>query len=179
MAIVNLDKESKVEPNLDDLSIVFHGMKSASGNIGAKSFSDKALKMELKAKSDDRGYINKPRIEKFRDDLQNLVTAIQTGIDNYSQDSKTSSIDYQKPKRSKDGNGEFYEPQAVLDLKDALEKKDVRLADKLLEELEGNSQNNRKLYQEISDLVLVSDFQGALQIIDTLNKDVNHGISNN
>jgi CheY-like chemotaxis protein len=185
-AISNLDKEIKGELNLDELSIIFHGMKSASGNIGAKTFSSEALKLEKKAKSVDRSYVNRERIEIFRDNLNNLVLAIQEGMNSYSKTHLHKIyIKGEGLLKAEAENGEARdflerEPKVVHELKEALEQKDVGKADRLLEELEGKSSiDKRRLFQEVSDLVLISDFQGALQIINNMDKETNYGITNN
>jgi CheY-like chemotaxis protein/HPt (histidine-containing phosphotransfer) domain-containing protein len=182
-AIDNLEREAEGNPKLDDLSVIFHGMKSASGNIGAKDFSDRALKLELKAKSEDRAYLTKDRILAFRDRLIKLLSAIEKGVEDFGRDNKIYLSDQgaEREGLGNGGNGDFLErePQAIMELKDALEQKDVGKADRLLEELDkGSTDERRKLYQEASDLVLVSDFQGALDIINKVNKDVNYGSTN-
>jgi signal transduction histidine kinase/HPt (histidine-containing phosphotransfer) domain-containing protein/ActR/RegA family two-component response regulator len=172
---------SSPPPDLDGLNGIFHGIKSAAGNIGAVAFAEKALLNENKAKAGDSAYFTPGRIRSFKADLTSLRDGIREGLDSAPKDTDKASPEG-APLGGVEGGASGFserEPTAVRELKDALERKDVGLADRLLEELEGNSPSEkRRFYQEVSDLVLVSDFQGAINIINKLSEDKHYGTTN-
>jgi signal transduction histidine kinase/HPt (histidine-containing phosphotransfer) domain-containing protein/ActR/RegA family two-component response regulator len=153
------------DPSLAALASLFHGLKSAAANIGALALSDKALLYEGKAKAGEAAFFGGARLAAFAAELE----ALQGGI------RKALGGPPGAPGPSPPPPGRVAD--AVRELRGALKRKDVGLADRLIEELEGEGPPGmRGLCQELAELVLLSDFRGAIEAIDKLSEEGGHGI---
>jgi signal transduction histidine kinase/ActR/RegA family two-component response regulator len=176
-ALNSLKELDSRTPAADELSGLFHGMKSAAANIGAKDFSEKSKAYEIAAAGGDFSFFKPEVLRTYADDLRLLRENIKKALDEVSLSAEGKEDLKERPGGDPAGEGgreDFFEreKQAVMELHGALERRDVGLADKLIEELEAKaSRESRKLYQEMSDLILISDFKGALNIINTMDKE--------
>ncbi|MCL1894264.1 MAG: response regulator [Holophagaceae bacterium] len=136
-----------------------HALKSASATIGAFDLSKNARVLEDAGIRNDMETI-KDNVGAFRAQIGVLVerlNAVVEASENFDncEENKLLNIDL---------------ATTMIQLKEALVAEDVRTADRFLAELskmnlDGNTHN---ILSQVSDLVLISDFQGAAELVSKL-----------
>ncbi|MDR2783317.1 MAG: response regulator [Treponema sp.] len=136
-----------------------HALKSASASIGAKTLSEEALKLEMAGRASAVEFI-KQSLGLFCSNLAVIIERIERVL-RKEEDSKDEP-------ENRDIDAE--DRRDFLNLRTALENEDIRTIDALLEAL-NEKQFNAKVKEklsEIGDLILVSDFKEALEILEEL-----------
>jgi HPt (histidine-containing phosphotransfer) domain-containing protein len=133
-----------------------HALKSASASIGAGALSSLAAELEAAGKKGDREFIRK-NLGDFRRGLETLIREIRQGLQEKARNSTES------PAAEKAGD-------LFLGLKAALEAENIDDIDRFLKDIEGLSLSPelREAYADISDLVLINEFQKAITAIEKL-----------
>jgi signal transduction histidine kinase/CheY-like chemotaxis protein/HPt (histidine-containing phosphotransfer) domain-containing protein len=151
-------------PNVDNMSIFItnvHALKSASASLGATEISTIAAELEAAGKAADMVFINK-QLPVFEQQLAELAHNIETVLktktsenQNVSQDNAPLPIAYYK---------------LFNELADAIKTKKSADIDRLLEELNRKplDTKTRETLNEISDEILMTEFDNALKIIEEL-----------
>ncbi|MDR3139035.1 MAG: response regulator [Treponema sp.] len=131
-----------------------HALKSASASIGAAELSAEAANLEAAGKQGDMAFITE-HLGRFYENLKTLTEQIQAGL--VPEDS-----------------GEIFRPDegVLLLLKAALDAKNIRAVDTLLGQLTESSRDEaaRQAIAAISDLVLLSEFSQAADLVEDLLK---------
>jgi signal transduction histidine kinase/CheY-like chemotaxis protein len=148
----NTDKFS--EANLSVLTAQVHALKSAAGTIGAAEVSAEAAALETAGKAGDTRAIGE-RLHRFREHLVRLIEGIAKVL--AEQDVKTGS-----------GARELVFG-SLATLRAALESKNMKDIDRLLAELETAADaETAERIMDISDKVLMGEYQKAIEIINLL-----------
>jgi CheY-like chemotaxis protein len=134
-----------------DLAIRVHALKSAAASVGAELLSGQAAELEKAAKEADINYLTK-HLDSFRQDMSEFSVYVRTSLNGHGSDGPQIK-----------GNFGL--------LREALEAKNIRRVDRLIEEIaeKGDDQTRRTLL-EISDQILISDFTRALELVSDLEK---------
>ena len=141
-----IDNLSEVtEQNLPLYAINVHGLKGASGSIGATDVKERAARMEAMAKEGDlSGVVAENEI--LLDDARKLETNIQSWLTKY--DAAGSKPHMQAP-----------DPQLLIDLQKYSEQFDMNGVDTIMDELENNFYNtDNDLILWLREKVDISDF---------------------
>jgi CheY-like chemotaxis protein len=133
-----------------------HALKSASASIGAGALSAMAAELEAAGKKGDREFIRK-NLGDFYRGLETLIREIRGGLREKARNSAEA------PAAGKAGD-------LLLGLKAALEAENIKDIDRFLDDLEALplSPELREAYADISDLVLINEFQQAITAIEKL-----------
>jgi HPt (histidine-containing phosphotransfer) domain-containing protein len=129
-----------------------HALKSASASIGAKELAEMAARLEEAGNAGDVQAI-RARLVKFCEGLGVLVQRIGESVLN-----------------RRDKAGVAPDREKLLLLKKALAEEDIKSVDELLESLNSSplEPSARKSVTEISELVLMSEFDKAATMIDVM-----------
>jgi signal transduction histidine kinase/CheY-like chemotaxis protein len=148
---------SQVEADLKNFTTQAHALKSASANVGAKALSEDAAALEDAGKRGDIAFIRE-RLDGFRERLAEFVGHVRSTL--------AASL------RPAPAAGLSEVPVAsLLHLKEALAREDVGKADSLLAELAGtDNEKTKTLLDEVSDLLLKSEFEKAAATTDSFLK---------
>jgi signal transduction histidine kinase/FixJ family two-component response regulator/HPt (histidine-containing phosphotransfer) domain-containing protein len=151
----------RLEPTLDASSSVetliinVHALKSAAANIGAMAFSGDAAEIEANLKAGNLGDIEGGRLKAFRHDLRRIAEGVREAV--ATKDSEAPQV------------GAPATEEELNSLKIALASGDVGQADKLVELLSGRGDAHlRETMDQVSYHVLVSDYQAAVRLVETL-----------
>jgi signal transduction histidine kinase/CheY-like chemotaxis protein/HPt (histidine-containing phosphotransfer) domain-containing protein len=136
-----------------------HAIKSAAGTIGAMEVSTEAAVLEAAGKSGDMAAIAEG-LPRFYKHLTQLIDGIGKVLE---EKSETQEISPQQPSLSG-----FRPPLSAL--KEALETKDMKEIDRLLEELERTAPDaeTREAISAVSDRILMGEYGQALETISAL-----------
>jgi len=154
-------------PDTDALSafvINVHALKSASASLGAAETSAKAAELEKAGKNADIAYINK-NLPGFSKQLAELIKNIQNALERINVDN------HDVPK----GSGlpfENVDLQMFLELAEALKSQKISEIKRILNALEQKAKDSKfkDILGQISDQVLMTEFDGALKIINEVLK---------
>jgi CheY-like chemotaxis protein len=140
--------------NLPMLVTQAHAIKSAAGTIGALGVSKEAAALEAAGKAEDTVAIREG-ISAFHKHLEELVDGIGKAIEDRGEDLKGGGED----------RGAVLPPLTAL--RAALEAKNMKEIDRLLEELEGMPLNaeERDTINALSDKILMGEYKGAIDAI--------------
>jgi HPt (histidine-containing phosphotransfer) domain-containing protein len=131
-----------------------HALKSASASIGAAVLSAAAAELEAAGRRGDRGFIQQ-NLGPFRSSLGGVLGRIGGALeDRAARRGQTA------------GAGEM--ERLFRDLKAALEAEDIGGVDRLIQNLDALPLSGpfRKICEDISDNVLISEFPAAAAVID-------------
>jgi HPt (histidine-containing phosphotransfer) domain-containing protein len=138
-----------------------HALKSASASIGAIDLSESAKKLEAAGKSQDMDYINANN-DSFIGNLELALANIAAALE-VRDDKRSTALD----------EGSFEDLKNDLPgLREALDAMDMQKSDQLIKQITAKKWDAGlagKL-QEISQHVLFSDFDEAIELIDDLLK---------
>jgi HPt (histidine-containing phosphotransfer) domain-containing protein len=136
-----------------------HALKSASASIGAAGLSVKAAKLEAAGKAADIDFIRE-NLPGFAGHLVELIEGIQTWENAVKEDDVSGG--------EQDNAAEVM--RLLHELAAALEAENAGDIDRLLEELNAQSPDPeiKEAMEKISDNVLMTEFDGALEIIHSL-----------
>jgi signal transduction histidine kinase/CheY-like chemotaxis protein/HPt (histidine-containing phosphotransfer) domain-containing protein len=138
-----------------------HALKSASASLGAENISAKAAELEKAGKAGDTAFISE-HLPAFAQQLKEFTENIHNAL----QLNETAVPDLESPIP----HSSFLIPHSSLlhELSDALRAQDVLEIKRILNTLEQQAQEPqlKKILEQISDQVLMAEFDGALHIID-------------
>jgi CheY-like chemotaxis protein len=138
--------------SLDLFITQVHALKSASLSIGAAALSGRAAALEEAGKRGDLAAIGE-QIDGFREALTDIVARIREALPSGEDTEEASSID----------------KKALLQIKAALEEKNIKAADTALDKLLSQPSGGAKAaLQAISNSILISEFAAAVKQIDEL-----------
>jgi signal transduction histidine kinase/CheY-like chemotaxis protein/HPt (histidine-containing phosphotransfer) domain-containing protein len=131
-----------------------HAIKSAAGTIGAAEVSRMAAELEAVGKAEDIQAIRET-LPLFREHLIELIEGIQKNLTTNNTNNTNGEQD-----------NSAYKETVVL-LKSALETKNMKEIDKLLEEIEKMSldEKTRETVNAVSDKVLMGEYREAVELI--------------
>jgi signal transduction histidine kinase/CheY-like chemotaxis protein len=143
-----------------------HAIKSAAGTIGAAEVSRLAAELEAAGKA---GAINAitEKLPEFYKRLSELIGAIGKELTAKAQSNQRFAANKEDMGKERD-NSAYKETIALL--KSALEAKNMKEIDKLLEEIEKMSldEKTRETISAVSDKVLLGEYGKAVEIITAL-----------
>jgi signal transduction histidine kinase/CheY-like chemotaxis protein len=141
-----------------------HALKGASASIGAAAISAEAAELEAAGRREDLAFIRE-RLDGFYQNLKTLTERIQAGLAALEQASGEK-----EPAPESSGQGGLPDEGVLLLLKGALETDNIRAIDTLLGRLTESvrDETSRKILAQISDLVLLSEFRQAADLLEDL-----------
>ncbi|MDR2588383.1 MAG: Hpt domain-containing protein [Spirochaetales bacterium] len=147
----------KEPPALNELPLFttqVHALKSAAASLGAEELSAKAAALEKAGNSKDDAFIRE-NLNAFTQELTRLVESILAALAE-NEESPPAPASAQR--------------ELLYQLKDALKNKNVNAIDRILESLQQKPQDahTRGTLEKISDAVLMTEFEKALQTLDEL-----------
>ncbi|MDR1487104.1 MAG: response regulator, partial [Deltaproteobacteria bacterium] len=156
LSAVKTPAEFAGKSDISDFTIRIHAMKSVTANIGATALSEKAALLEKASTNHDVGFIKNKNLEEFLVRFARLVDNIKIILEQLRD---KQDISLKVP----------IDSQQIAKLRNALQIMDIREADNVLEEIMAQSDNvTKQQLGEISDLLLFSDFEAALALVDNL-----------
>jgi HPt (histidine-containing phosphotransfer) domain-containing protein len=151
------------EPELSLFTTNVHALKSAAATIGAASVSQEAAELEAAGKAGDLALIT-GRLPQFYRDIQNLAEQIGLAL-NREETGKPGNK----------GAGAIFALNIPLftELAKALEQEDIGTIRRILAELEEKPLDAKEteIINNISNAVLMSDFEEAIKEIEALTDD--------
>jgi HPt (histidine-containing phosphotransfer) domain-containing protein len=140
-----------------------HALKSAAGTIGAGEVSGEAARLEAAGKSGDM-----ETLRELQPGFYTRLSALAKGIETALSAEAPGRSALEKKDADEAGGAAFISNLEAL--KGALELKKVQVIDKLLEEMEQLTEDGktRETLSLISDQVLMSEYEEALKMADTL-----------
>jgi PAS domain S-box-containing protein len=160
--------ESPAAGNLGLFIAQAHAIKSAAGTIGAAEVSKEAAVLETVGKAGDMETIG-AALPPFHEHLTELIEAIgKTLKENEERSVKTAGLEVGSGEKQK--SADLIPDSSLLILKEALETKNMKKIDRLLEEIERLSLDVETMEQisTVSDKVLMGEYGGAIKIVDIL-----------
>ena len=141
-------------------TIHVHAIKSASASIGASELSSFASSLEQAGKKGDMSFI-KSNNDRFLKDFEVLLNNIKNAISNDATTEKNKSKEWVSYKLIK---------QNLLNLKEALNDMDTRIADKIISDLTSSSLegDKKEILLQIEQDVLLCDYDDAINKISEL-----------
>jgi HPt (histidine-containing phosphotransfer) domain-containing protein len=138
-----------------------HALKSAAGTIGAMEIAVEAARLEAAGKAGDIDAIRE-NLPSFYEGIEVLVKGIEEAL----------SEPHKKDRARGDG-GPGTEPLYLAgfeELRRELESKNIKEIDRILGALEKMAEDEKiqKMLADISDQVLMSEYDGALDIVHKL-----------
>jgi signal transduction histidine kinase/CheY-like chemotaxis protein/HPt (histidine-containing phosphotransfer) domain-containing protein len=132
-----------------------HALKSASASIGAAGLSSLAAELESAGRNGDREFIQKT-LGDFCRSLETMIREIRGALRDRMRDSPESPAPETRT--------------LLLGLKAALEAENIGDIDRFLKDLDALSLSpeQREMYAEIFDLVLINEFRKAVTMIEKL-----------
>jgi signal transduction histidine kinase/CheY-like chemotaxis protein len=170
------------EEIINSLAIRVHALKSASANIGAENLSAEAAYFEQEALARNYGSFKAPRFESFQERLKKVILAIQATLgknrsleskvrDNIAAISNGNANHFERtqnleiPLRM----GEPIPPGLVDELKEAINSFNLKESERLIDEIANlGDYDVRTVMSDVSGCLLVSDFQQALTLVNSL-----------
>ena len=152
------------EPDADTMKTFVthvHALKSASASIGAQIISSQAAGLETAGKAGDTAFIRE-NLPRFVEQLKELVKNIRDALENKEPEK-------QEPL---DPHSSFLIPNSSLfkDLAEALKSQKISDIKRILNTLDQQAQEPKlkEILEQISDQVLMTEFDSALQIVEEL-----------
>ena len=135
----------------------FHALKSASGSLGAAEISAQAAKLEAASKDADMIFIYEHLLV-FVHDIIELVYNIK------------KALDYGEPENNSDSSSSAVHSPLFGELAEALKKKNPADIDRIIAALGEKplDSKTKTALEKISDEVLMTEFDNALKIINSL-----------
>jgi len=146
-----------VAETLPEFATQFHALKSASGSLGASEISAQAAKLEAASKDADIIFIYEHLLV-FVHDIIELVHNIK------------EALKYSEPENNSDSSSLIAHSPLFEDLAEALKKKNPADIDRIITALgeEPLDSKTKTALEKISDEVLMTEFDNALKIINSL-----------
>jgi HPt (histidine-containing phosphotransfer) domain-containing protein len=176
---LELLREAPDRDGLALFTIQVHALKSASASIGAAALSEMAAELEAAGKRGDLALIRE-RLNVFREDLASLASRIRAALSSAKERRKTDrrrSSDRREGNERRSGSErrrfaetDTADKDLLLLLKAALVKEAVSAADDAIEKLlkRETGTKTKEALSRAANCVLISDFQGAVKIVDEL-----------
>ncbi|MDR0355838.1 MAG: response regulator [Deltaproteobacteria bacterium] len=151
------------EKDRENLIIAVHALKTASANIGAETLSNMAAKLEERGrKGEPAAFAQEPL-----DSLSGAIRKIQRQISQALKNRRQSQRQAEDPSQTKVP----IETNDLRRLMDALRKKNVGLADRLIEEMMPRAdQETQEKLSQVSEQILISEFEEALAIASSVGR---------
>jgi HPt (histidine-containing phosphotransfer) domain-containing protein len=147
--------DRKVAEQLSAFVIQVHALKSAAGTIGAAEVSKKAAALEAAGKAGNMELIRET-LPLFREHLAKLVEGIGKVLEDKGGEMEA-------------GSGEQEDLVVSLStLRAALETKNMKEIDKLLEKIETVDDRMRETKNEVSDKVLMGEYTEAIESVNII-----------
>jgi CheY-like chemotaxis protein/HPt (histidine-containing phosphotransfer) domain-containing protein/anti-sigma regulatory factor (Ser/Thr protein kinase) len=164
--------ESPAETTLSAFAAQAHAIKSAAGTIGAAEVSKEAAELEAAGKAGDMAAISKT-LPLFHEHLTQLIEAIGKNLKESEEGEKREQLAMRSESFPTAHSSLHLSPsfQTSLSLlKEALEAKNMKAIDKLLEEIEQLplDTETRELINAVSDKVLMGEYEGAIEGVNIL-----------
>jgi len=146
--------------NLPEYIINVHALKSASASIGAKEISSLAAQLEAAGKAGDMAFIG----ENFLIFAGNLAAL----IDNIQDELESGIEEYQDVQQGDAPVFPAFHSKLLIELAGALKSKKIQEIKSILKTLDGQTQDLKlkKILEQISDQVFMTEFDNALKIIE-------------
>ena len=146
-----------VAENLNEFATQFHALKSASASLGAAEISEQAAKLEAASKDADMTFIYEHLLV-FVHDIIELVYNIK------------EALKYSEPENNSDSSSLIANSPLFEELAEALKKKNSADIDRIIAALgkEPLDSKTKTALEKISDEVLMTEFDNALKIINSL-----------
>jgi signal transduction histidine kinase/DNA-binding response OmpR family regulator/HPt (histidine-containing phosphotransfer) domain-containing protein len=146
-----------VAETLPEFATQFHALKSASASLGASEISAQAAKLEAASKDSDILFIYEHLLV-FVHDIIELVYNIK------------EALEYSEPENNSDSSSPAVHSPLFEELAEALKKKNSADIDRIIAALgeEPLDSKTKTALEKISDEVLMTEFDSALKIIDSL-----------
>ncbi|MDR2527604.1 MAG: response regulator [Synergistaceae bacterium] len=146
---------SYAERDLRKFTTQVHALKSVLASIGASELSRMAAFLEDAAESGDMGYI-RACVDGFRQKLFELTARVRAVLETR--------------KTEAEGKRDILDSAMLTRLKGALEKENISEVNGILRGLEGKffDEETMKTLSEIDDLILMFDFEDAIEALDGL-----------
>jgi HPt (histidine-containing phosphotransfer) domain-containing protein len=159
----------KVAEQLSEFATQAHAIKSAAGTIGAAEVSAEAAELEAAGKAGDMAAIGKT-LPLFHEHLTQLIEAIGKTLKEKNEEGEKSEqlSSFPTAQSSLHPSPSFQTSLSLL--KEALEAKNMKEIDKLLEEIEGLplDAETREAISAVSDKVLMGEYEEAITMIDEI-----------
>jgi HPt (histidine-containing phosphotransfer) domain-containing protein len=155
--------EAPAETTLATFAIQAHAIKSAAGTIGAAEVAAEAAKLEAAGKAGDIAAISET-LPLFRERLTELIKEIRKVLEEQREETE-----------ARNGNQEAL-TDSLSTLRTALEAKNMKAIDDLLEKIETTAVNvqTRELINAVSEKVLMGEYEEAIALL-TLWSQKNRG----
>ncbi|MDR2403610.1 MAG: response regulator [Spirochaetaceae bacterium] len=169
--LIRLSRRSPAGPDAmepGDFIIQVHALKSASASIGAVAISKNASRLEEAGKAGDWETMT-TLLKGFTTDLAALARDIRSVLEASTKNTHPAPEEQNPEKIAASGEGADI-PAALVRLRDALAVEDIGLVDTILLALNSGKHGSgtAQSLNEISDYVLVSEFQKAIAAVDVL-----------
>jgi len=151
-----------VADTLSEYIINVHALKSASASIGAQEISSLAAQLEAAGKAGDTTFIGE-HLLLFAGQLAALVDNIQDALE-------PGGEEYQDVQQGAAPAFPAFNSQLLNELADALKSRKIHEIKSILKTLEGQTQDLKlkRILEQISDQVLMTEFDNALKIVEKL-----------
>ena len=138
-----------------------HALKSALASIGAQTISSAAAGLEAAGKTGDTAYI-RGHLPDFARQLKELTENIDTALQLYETAAPDSESSVAHSSLL------IAHSQLFTELSDALKSQKITEIKRILNELNQQTRDSKlkKILEQISDQVLMTEFDSALKIID-------------
>ena len=136
-------------------SIRVHALKSAAANIGANDLSEAAKALELAVDREDFAFIHE-HAEAFTSRLESLLHNMDESIKSYRAAVSRPSVDANSLK------------DELSELKTALEELDIGAINERIDQLLTYAHDDEAVVRKISNHILLSEYNEAVELIDTL-----------
>jgi HPt (histidine-containing phosphotransfer) domain-containing protein len=154
---------AQAEKDIINFVTLVHSLNGSSAIIGASALSEDAGRLEMAGRTGDMAFIRE-RIDRFRENLSGIMERIGAALAEAAN----------RAGNGRDKDVPLLDRADLLYLKKVLKARDIRAIDKLVDKLTG-SLTDDALESELSrlaDCILISDFDEAEKILDTLLPDV-------
>ena len=160
----SISKNKIPEKHLPSLITQVHALKSASASLGAAEISVEAGRLENAGKTVDLNYIWE-NLNGFIEHLSELIENINIALELLSKETGEESGSAEPPK-----DGFLLYLPLFQELALAIKSQKIQDIDRYLNELNEKQLDSktREILEQISDQVLMVEFEGAVKSIDTL-----------
>ncbi|MDR0621348.1 MAG: response regulator [Deltaproteobacteria bacterium] len=143
---------------LPDLAISVHALKGASANVGANKLSGQAAVLEAAAKNGDMGPFAEGGLARLGEELAKVTERILAALNLTKSHAPSGAKTGEKPS-----------PGTLLEIRKALEERDVGQADRLIEELSSECDPETKdILAAASDQILMADYKAAIELLERI-----------
>ena len=146
-----------------------HALKSASAALGAADLSDRAAQLEAAGKAGNMNFIQE-NLHEFTVHLEELADNIGAALDLYGKGTEPGSSAASAEKSATDTSALV---PLFNELADALHNRNTSAIDNIMESLAEQEPDSamQEMLDQLSDTVLIAEFDSALNILGTLRKN--------